>query len=421
MVDVHLIAGFLGAGKTTAVRHLLRHLPSAERVAVVVNDFGEARVDPAMLDGERAIVREIAGGCVCCTAPAGFVAAVGGLLDQVDRIVVEPTGLARPADLIDTLRRAPYADRLRLGPLVVLVDPHLLATDQIPADALAQAALADVLVANRVDRATPDELDRFRAWTAAAWPGPLAVHEVAWGQVPVDVLRWPAQPRRQAMRILGDAPAHPYAARSWTWGPEERFDRDQLLAAFARPMVRAKGVVRSDVGTLDLQQAGGVVHEARSDWRRDTRVDAIVAADRAADLDAFGADLEAARLDPATHSAGTTLDVGGRTFDRAALAALPDGLPDVGALVPGRVGAAARVREVLRAAGIDAARWAVVARDGLTPPPTTRDELDQAVLVHSLGDGPLPDPQGGPFRLLIPGGADACANVKGVVRLAPIG
>src|SRR6476646_10279938 len=160
MVDVHVIAGFLGAGKTTVLRHLLAGRPAGERVAVVVNDFGEAAID-ATLVGEGRDLREIRGACVCCTAPDGFVAAVGELLDH-DRILVEPTGLAHPEDLVDTLRRAPYADRIAIAPLIVVVDPrHVTSAIEV----------ADVIVANRTDLASAEELDAFRARVRALWPG----------------------------------------------------------------------------------------------------------------------------------------------------------------------------------------------------------------------------------------------------------
>ena len=74
-VPVHIVAGFLGAGKTTAIRAQL-DARRGERVAVIVNDFGEASFDEVSLaEGEPFRITNIPGGCVCCTAPEGFVAA----------------------------------------------------------------------------------------------------------------------------------------------------------------------------------------------------------------------------------------------------------------------------------------------------------------------------------------------------------
>ena len=101
---VHLITGPLGAGKTTTLQNLLRFC-AGERVAVIVNDFGEAAIDADSIEAtDRTVqISAIHGVCVCCTAPQNFTPTLGGLLEHEppDRIFIEPTGLARPADLID--------------------------------------------------------------------------------------------------------------------------------------------------------------------------------------------------------------------------------------------------------------------------------------------------------------------------------
>lgn len=422
MVDVNLIGGYLGAGKTSTVRHLLQQLPDGERVAVMLNDFGDARVDQALI-GSRVEVREISGSCVCCTAPAGLVGAVGELLASgIDRILVEPTGLARPSDLIDTLRRAPYADQLRLGPLVVVIDPHLVASGVLPEEVREQAALADVLVINRVDLASGADLAATRAWVAQAWPGPLTVVETEFGRIPLTALRWPEG--HTVTRVLDHDhhhDEHDFLVRSFIWPAEIVLSRSALLEVAKTPGVRRlKGVLRTDDGPIELQIAGARVHEARTDWRRDSRLDVVVGADDGAVLDAFERALDRARVDPEVLAQrGESLDVAGQWFDRAALAALPAGIADVSTVVPGRLGEAARLSEILGAAGIEpSASIVVIARDGLTTPATPLSELRAALLVHSLAGEALPAAQGGPFRLLVPGGPASCANVKGVVRLS---
>jgi DMSO/TMAO reductase YedYZ molybdopterin-dependent catalytic subunit len=115
-----------------------------------------------------------------------------------------------------------------------------------------------------------------------------------------------------------------------------------------------------------------------------------------------------------------------REFDFAALAALPEQVDDVAALVPGREGGAVRLRSLLAAVRpTDGARWATLhAGDGRFSISVPLEPLAEAVLVYRSGDGPLPPARGGPVRFLIPGvercgleGVDACANVKGVARI----
>lgn len=443
---VHVIAGFLGTGKTTTLTRLLAARPAGEKVAVIVNDFGEAAVDATVVDEASGVrIAEIRGACVCCTAPEDFVGALGLLLDDVrpDRIFVEPTGLARPADLVDTLRRGPHRDRVAVAPVIVLVDPRALDPDDpLQRD---QAEAADVLVANRVDLAEEDDLAKFDSFACTLWPGPMRVIRTRFGELTDDVLHWPeGQGPRAAPREHDHAHDHDAAcevcgpstvghvARSATWGPDVTFSRARLEAALTRaiadgvPLARVKGLFRTDEGTLLVEVAGGRVHARPSPYRRDSRADVIVRGDTAA-LDAVFSGLSAARsTDEEARIDRERLEVvrpdgTRRGFDRDALRALPGGVPDVGALVPKRRGEAARVAEILRAAGVALDGSAVVvAADGLTTPPVPADALATAVLVHTLDGGPLPADQGGPYRLLIPGDAGpggACANVKGAVRI----
>ncbi len=435
-VPVHVVGGFLGAGKTSAVLALLDGPLSGERVAVVVNDFGESAVDEATVAERGIALAEIRGACVCCTAPEGFVGAVAGLLEDptVDRVLVEPTGLARPADLIDTLRRAPYADRIEVMPLIVLVDPGQLSVE---AQTLReQAEAADVLVANRIDRCTAAEIEAFDLWAEGLWPGPLESLHTTMGVLPDSVLRWPdgAGPRASGGHCDHDHDhdhgegGHGFTARSWVFPPMAVFSRERLLSGFqslaTAGQARAKGLFRTDEGWTRLELAGAAVHEGPTSWRRDSRVD-VIGREVGAELEElWSAALlteRERRVQQSSVEVGL-LDGSSRRFDRAALAALGDGVADVSGLLPGRQGAAARVSALLDAVGAAAGGSAVVvAADGYTTPPVPVSALRQGLLIHSVGGDALPAAKGGPIRLMIPGDAGPggpCANVKGVVRIA---
>lgn len=420
---VHLVAGWLGTGKTTALLDRLERW-RGQRVAVLVNDFGEAAVDRTLLDDADTprLMTEIRGACVCCTAPEGFTDAVGLLLDEVgpDRILIEPTGLAHPADLVDTLLRGPHRERIDLQPVVVLVDPAHL--DPEDPDLRAQVEAADVLVANRTDLASPPEMARFRDFAGRLWPRPLAVHETTHGRLPDSAFSWPdgAGPRAPERRAHGHE-THGMHARSVVWSPEVRFRRDLPLV---EGLARLKGLFRTPEGTFLVEVAGGHRHERPSPWRRDSRVD-LLARDPAL-LDAAVEALEQARLsedelvlDPhrieVVRPDGTRLDV-----DRRALRQLE--AIDVAPLIPRREGTAAPLWALLERVGFTSGVQAVVvAADGYATPPVPVEALEAGLLLHTLHDQPLGPEQGGPFRLLIPGDAGPggpCANVKGVVRIA---
>lgn len=417
---VHVIAGFLGAGKTTTVRAWMAARQGQERAAVIVNDFGEAGVDAALL-GDGVAIENIPGGCVCCTAPAGLARAVATILDEVrpDRIFIEPSGLARPQDVVDMLARGGLKERVALGPTVVVVDPAAAG----PADlAAAQLEAADVLVLNRLDLADTATLAAFRARLAEVWPGPARVVETTHGALPDGALEWPegAGPTVRFTRVRDTPSTEGFRSRSWVFPPDVRFSWDKLRPLLQSPgIARFKGLFAGDVGWFRVDVAGGRLHFAATAWRRDNRADLIV--DATADLDALSAGLEAAILPadaPAVTDGVTLVDLDGfeLTLSRAALAALPGQIPDVSAHVPGRAGVGVPLREVLALVPAPKdARFVVVATDGMTSAPAPIAGTD-GILVHGLDGGPLPDKQGGPYRLLAPAGS-GCANVKGVGRI----
>jgi G3E family GTPase len=425
MTPVHVVSGFLGAGKTTAITALLRRFPNS---AVDVNDFGDARVDATLLDG-AATITDIAGGCVCCTAPEGLARTVTALLEEVRpaRVFIEPSGLARPQDVLDMLSRGGFAGRVELRPTLVLVDPMRL--DGAPDVFEEQLEAADVLVANRCDLATPEALADFRARAAALWPGPSRVIETSFGVLPDEALTWREGEGPKARPHHHDHDHEGFAARSWVWPAGERFAWDALrrLLAETQGLARFKGVFCGDLGWFRLDWAGGRVHVAPTAWRRDSRADLIVS-DPAA-LDAFEAGLAACRLSEAATPSGPIVEVvdadgHALALGREALVALPGQVDDVSALVPGREGSGVWLRELFALVPTPPdARFVLAAGDGLTSAPAPVSAVGDAVLVHSLGDGPLPEKQGGPFRVLVPpgDGRSACANVKGLVKVRVIG
>jgi len=438
-VPVHIVSGFLGSGKTTAIRAQL-DARAGERVAIIVNDFGEASLDEAALEeGSPFRITNIPGACVCCTAPEGFVQALGAVLEGgPDRLLIEPTGLARPQDLVDTIRRGPHRDALALAPVVVLLDPRRLAAVDGAERGLLQEQVeaADVLVANRTDLCDAEDLERFEAWLEALWPPPLAVYRTHHGRIPAELLEWPEGEGTRLPRAA-EAPAvhghgHSTAgfrARSWQWSPELVFERERLVAALdGAGLERFKGIFRTREGVFRFQVAGGEQHEEPSSHRRDSRADAIVREADAALLERLAAALAAAVLSEAelrarAHEIEIAAPDGRvQVVDRALLASLPDGIEDVSALFPKRKGEAARLAGLFERLGLASEGHAVVcAADGFASEPVALRALGQGVLLHSLEGEALPEGQGGPFRLLIPEGVadapSACANVKAVTRI----
>ena len=278
--------------------------------------------------------------------------------------------------------------------------------------------------------------------------GPVRTIETREGVLEPDVFEWPegAGPRTQRLRLapsgLGLAPQVPstagFTARSWVLPPEVVFDSDRLADAIGRlavghtgvSLARLKGIFRTIEGVASVEVAGGRLHDRATGYRRDSRVDVIVEAEGSealAALEQFDqwlkeAEATAAELEVDAERIELVRPDGTRVgFGRQDLADLPDGVPDVAALVPKRAGAAASLARVFERAGISEHHdVVVVAADGFATPPVAAGSLLAGLLVHTLDGEPLPPGKGGPYRLLVPGDAGPggpCANVKGVVRI----
>jgi G3E family GTPase len=153
-VNVLCIAGFLGSGKTTVLLEVARALTEGgARVAVIENEVGEVGIDGGYVREQGLPVRELFGGCICCTLQVGLVETLGDVREdfEPDWVIIEPTGLAAPGDILglvvdhvpdlDVIRVLTIVDAERWPMLLEVIEP--LITSQL--------ASADVVAVNKVD------------------------------------------------------------------------------------------------------------------------------------------------------------------------------------------------------------------------------------------------------------------------------
>lgn len=161
-MKVNLLFGFLGSGKTTLAKHLLAERGTSVKTAIIVNEFGEVGVDGDILRGNSIDVVELNSGCLCCTLRGSLMMAVEELRDKarVQRILVEATGIAQPSELLESLAESSAKGGIDIGPLVTVVDCAKFAKlESMLGDFyLDQIETADLLVANKIDLATPEQL-----------------------------------------------------------------------------------------------------------------------------------------------------------------------------------------------------------------------------------------------------------------------
>ncbi len=177
-IPVTVLTGFLGAGKTTLLNKLLRH-PDLTDTAVLINEFGEIGLDHLLverLDGDTVLLNA---GCLCCTVRGDLVKALRDLAERVAaghtirRVVVETTGLADPAPILQTLMSDPLVlARYRLDGVVTLVDAvNGMATLDAQPEAVKQAAVADRLVLTKTDLSAPEQVSALWQRLRALNPG----------------------------------------------------------------------------------------------------------------------------------------------------------------------------------------------------------------------------------------------------------
>ncbi len=249
MTPLSVIGGFLGAGKTTLINHLLRI--ASCRYGVLVNDFGSINIDAALIATETDGVVALTNGCVCCELGADLGAALHRLAARApDHILIEASGVADPWRIAQLALVEPG---FGLQPLVVLVDAAAIAAqlaDRWIADTVAQQLRhAELIVLTRTDLARAPSL-RDLAPAARVVAAPHGTLDPALLSFPTTLT---------PTRFSADTPSHGF--RSWSSTDPTPFDRHRLrtlLATLPPSVLRLKGFCRvdNDPPTL-LQFAAG--------------------------------------------------------------------------------------------------------------------------------------------------------------------
>jgi G3E family GTPase len=284
-IPANIITGFLGVGKTTAILKMLADKPSSERWAVLVNEFGEIGIDGTMMAEHGAMIKEVPGGCMCCAAGVPTSVAITALLRQKpDRLLIEPTGLGHPKEIIALLTSAQYQPYVDLKATITLVDPRNLSNPKYTTNQnfIDQLACADVVIGNKVDQVTASDIDAFNDWITDQTPAKVFQKLVKQGAIPLEVL--------DIVRVHTEAsdadtahhhhaslepqfelpPGEAYLRREnrgqgyyscgWLFGAELRFEFDALFSLFSDLTAeRIKAVVNTELGCYAFNVANGVV------------------------------------------------------------------------------------------------------------------------------------------------------------------
>ena len=190
-IPVTVLTGYLGAGKTTLLNRILSE-PHGKRYAVIVNEFGEIGIDNDLIVESDEEIYEMNNGCICCTVRGDLIRVVEGLMrrpGRFDAIVVETTGLADPAPVAQTFfMDEDVRARTRLDAVVAMVDArHLPLRLKDSREAEDQIAFADVVVLNKTDLVSPEELETVERTVRAINPS-ARIHRAERAAVPLEAV-----------------------------------------------------------------------------------------------------------------------------------------------------------------------------------------------------------------------------------------
>ena len=329
-IPVTLLTGFLGAGKTTLLAKLLRH-PGMDRAAVVINEVGEIGIDHDIVAMSSENIALLANGCICCSVRTDlqetlrdlFARRRVGELADFDRVIIETTGLADPAPVVQTLASdTVVAAHFRLDGVVTLVDA-VNAADQMRAhgEPAKQIALADRVFITKSDIATPAQVQELREAIAQINPG-AGVSLLVNGEVdPAQLTNLGLASARAGagtLRFLGEAlegegsggearllrrsPLHDASIRTLSLRFEEPFQWASLSAALellttlrGSDLLRVKGIVNVDGRPVVVQGVQHIFHPpvALDRWPSDDQATRLVFITRRIEADAIRGLLQA--------------------------------------------------------------------------------------------------------------------------------
>lgn len=306
-IATNIITGFLGAGKTTTIMHLLASKPINERWAVLVNEFGEIGVDGSLFEGSHnqtqgVFIKEVPGGCMCCSAGLPMQVALNQLLTQAkpDRLLIEPTGLGHPKEVVQALREEHYQNVLDLQHIITLVDARKLSDARYTEHDTynQQISIADVVVGNKMDLYSDEDKTSLDAYVKKHGVGGAQVVFSEQGKIPLELLSGKmktqhahshhhhhshgSKPSLSEMAlpecgyIKAENEGEGFHSVGWRFSPRFDFDHDSLFAFLSGINAeRMKAVFITTEGVFGYNLTADALTEIELDECYESRIEII--------------------------------------------------------------------------------------------------------------------------------------------------
>ena len=308
-VKTHIISGFLGAGKTTLLQRLLAQKPEGETWAVLMNEFGQIGVDQQLLpQSEGYRVKELLGGCLCCTSQLPMQIALSRLIQESkpDRLFIEPTGLGHPAQLLEQLTEPHWQSLIDMRALVTVVDGSRLHDAEWTKQHLYQDQLkaAQIVVVSHVDQMNDEDekalselqseyLAYVQQWLKADM-GNLDMHNI---DLKFNGVQRQIQPLIQIQRnapkdgVLAEIKQLPYhyvesaqgyTVAGWKFSKRWQFDFYDLLDVLCdqTDWMRIKGIFNTNQGWMTFNFNPEQLNYKSGEENIDNRIEIIVQHER---------------------------------------------------------------------------------------------------------------------------------------------
>lgn len=259
-IQVTVIGGYLGSGKTTLLNQVLRQA-AGRRITVLVNDFGEIGIDGDLIESADGDTITLTNGCVCCAIGGDLMTALWSVRDRDDppeQVIVEASGIADPAPIAHHALTPGF----ELDGVVVLLDAETVRRRErhpvVGRTIRRQLAAADVLLLNKIDLVSPEQIAELGAWLAHIVPGVPVLHTRD-GDVPIAALTGVGADSLTEPKPSGHE--GDYVTTSLTFGqPIARAELEALLDDLPDGVLRVKGIVQLQ----DSSDQRTIVHRVAS-------------------------------------------------------------------------------------------------------------------------------------------------------------